>query len=186
MWVVPAFTQVGQASNPSSDRAGSLIEAGQAFLQKRDYVNALKQLEAVKPLLEQSADEFRLGRLLKQIGDLYAARNYYRQSAENYRDAIPLLRKTEQTELVGACLESLAGVSASFGYSTQAIGHYARALAIKSRLNDSKGVLHCHQMLSKLYFSEKNYADALSHNQEVQLLAGDDWATQLFEVELRR
>lgn len=172
------YGQVKQGSNPLPDRAGSLIEAGQAFLQKRDYVKALQQFEAAKPILEQLEDERRLGRLLKQIGDLYTARNYYRQSAESYRTAIPLLRNTDQQELVGECMESLAGISASFGYSAQAIGHYSRALNVKAKLNDSKGVLNCHLMLSKLYFSEKNYAEAFFHNKEAQRLAGKDWATE--------
>jgi len=172
------YGQVGQGGNPLLDRAGSLIEAGQAFLQKRDYVKALQQFETAKPILEQLEDERRLGRLLKQIGDLYTARNYYRQSAESYRTAIPLLRNTDQQELVGECLESLAGISASFGYSAQAIGHYSRALNVKAKLNDSKGVLNCHLMLSKLYFSEKNYTEAFFHNKEAQRLAGKDWATE--------
>jgi two-component system, sensor histidine kinase PdtaS len=172
------YGQVRQGSNPFPDRAASLIEAGQAFLQKRDYVKALQQFEAAKPILEQLEDELRLGRLLKQIGDLYVARNYYRQSAESYRTAIPLLRNTYQQELVGECMESLASISASFGYSTQAIGHYSRALNVKAKLNDSKGVLNCHLMLSKLYFSEKNYTEAFSHNKEAQHLAGQDWASE--------
>ncbi|HOY15973.1 MAG TPA: sensor histidine kinase [Haliscomenobacter sp.] len=173
-----AFAQVNSNATPVADRAANLIEAGQAFLQKRDYVKALKNFEQAKPLLEQQNDEYRLGRLLKQIGDLYSARSYFRQSAEHYRDAILLLRKTGQQELVGDCLESLANINVNFGYSAQAITNYTRALAVKDRLNDTKGMLQCHVMLSKLYFSDKNYELALSHNREAQKLAGKDWATE--------
>ncbi|MBK9491298.1 MAG: hypothetical protein IPO07_22780 [Haliscomenobacter sp.] len=173
-----AFAQVNSNATPAADRAANLIEAGQAFLQKRDYVNALKNFEQAKPLLEQQNDEYRLGRLLKQIGDLYSARTYFRQSAEHYRDAIILLRKTGQQELVGDCLESLANINVNFGYSAQAIGNYTRALAVKDRLNDTKGMMQCQLMLSKLYFSDKNYELALSHNREAQQLAGNDWATE--------
>ncbi len=155
-----------------------MIAAGDAYLQKRDYVNALKQYEQAQPLLQQLGDEYRLGQLLKEIGDVYATRNYFRQSVDHYRDAMPYLKKTGQQELLGACMESMAGISANFGYSTQAIGHYTRALAIKTKLNDSKGAAFCHAMLSKLNFSEKNYEAALSHNQHVQQLAGDDWAME--------
>ena len=173
-----ALAQVNSNATPAADRAASLIEAGQVFLQKRDYVNALKSFDQAKPLLEQQNDEYRLGRLLKQIGDLYSARSYFRQSAEHYRDAITLLRKTGQNNLVGDCLESLANINVNFGYSAQAITNYTRALTVKERLKDTKGMLQCHVMLSRLYFSDKNYELALSHNQEAQQLVGKDWVAE--------
>jgi hypothetical protein len=46
------YGQVGHGNNPLPNRAGNLIEAGQVFLQKRDYVKALQQFEAAKPILE--------------------------------------------------------------------------------------------------------------------------------------
>ncbi|AEE51916.1 sensor histidine kinase [Haliscomenobacter hydrossis] len=180
-WFIPLdliHAQVNSNSTLPADRAGTLIGEGQAFLQKRDYVNALKSFDQAKPLLEQQNDEYRLGRLLKQIGDLYSARTYFRQSAEHYRDAITLLRKTGQLELVGDCLESLANINVNFGYSAQAIANYTRALSVKTRFNDTKGMMQCQLMLSKLYFSDKNYELALSHNREAQQLAGNDWATE--------
>jgi two-component sensor histidine kinase len=39
-------------------------------------------------------------------------------------------------------------------------------------------MLQCHVMLSKLYFSDKNYELALSHNREAQKLAGKDWLAE--------
>lgn len=177
MFAELAFAQVN--SSKPGDKAEVLIATAQALIQKRDYLNALKKFELARPLLEQQADEYRLGRLLKQIGDLYAARTYFRQSAEHYRDAIPLLRKTGQQELVGDCLESLAAINAGFGYSSQAITHYTRALAVKTRYQDATGMLQCHRRLAQLYFSDKNYELALSHNQSAQELTGNDWAAEL-------
>lgn len=174
-----AFAQVKSSTAKPTDKAEVLMETGQVLIQKRDYVNALKSFEQARPLLEQQNDEYRLGRLLKQIGDLYVARNFFRQSAEQYRDAIPLLRKTGQQELVGDCLESLASINASFGYSTQAITNYTRALAVKSRYNDTPGILQCQRMLARLYFLDKSYELALSHNQAAQELAQNDWAAEV-------
>lgn len=173
------FAQVNSGTAKPMDKAEALMEAGRVLIQKRDYINALKSFEQARPLLEQQNDEYRLGRLLKRIGDLHAARNYFRQSAEHYRDAIPLLRKTGQQELVGDCLESLAAMNASFGYSNQAITNYTRALAVKSRYNDTPGMLQCQRMLARLYFSDKNYELALSHNQAAQELARNDWAAEV-------
>lgn len=178
LWGACIVPTIAQRPAEKSDQAGVLLAAGDAYLQKRDYVNALQQYEMAKPLLQQANDENRLGLLLKKIGDVYAARNYYRQSVDYYREAIVLLRKTGQQALLGACLESLAGITASFGYSTQAINHYTRALTIKTKLNDEKGAAFCHAMLSKLHFSEKNYEAALTHNRERQQLSGDDWAAE--------
>lgn len=173
------FAQANFKGEKPMDKVETLIVAGQAMIKKRDYANALKNFEQARPLLEQQNDEARLGYLLKLIGDIYAARTYFRQSAEHYRDAIPLLRKTGQQELVGDCLESLAAINASFGYSNQAISNYTRALGVKSRYNDTKGMLLCNRMLAQLYFSEKDYELALSHNQTAQKLVNDDWVIEL-------
>ncbi len=154
------------------------MEAGNICLLKKDYVNALRYYEKAQPVLLQAKDHFRLGRLLKKIGDLYSARSYFRQSADHYRNAIFYLKKTGQADQVAECWEKLAGIQASFGFSARAIGHYRKALRIKTQLGDTDGTLFCNTMLSKLYFAVKNYDSSLWFNQEVLRQAGADWATE--------
>ncbi|MFN0014346.1 MAG: histidine kinase dimerization/phosphoacceptor domain -containing protein [Saprospiraceae bacterium] len=127
--------------------------------------------------MRQSGDEAALGRLLKSIGDAYAARNYFRQSIDHYREAMPLLRKTEQVRLMADCLQKMAGIQAQFGYSEAAISHFSRALKVNTALGDSTAAADCHARLARLYFSEKNYAEALEHNREaLQMAKGDQVA----------
>ena len=170
---------IGQSGNPVPGPSEAWIASGYQHVQKKDYVAALSLFEQALPLVRASGDEAALGRLLKSIGDVYAGRNYFRQSIDHYREALPLLRKTEQTRLQGECLEKMAGIQAQFGYSENAINHYNRALKIKTALGDDPaGVAYCHARLSRLYFTEKNYEEALVHNREALRLAGTDWATE--------
>lgn len=169
----------GQSGDPATKQAQDWIAAGQRQVQKKDFVAAQRLFEQALPLVRESGDEAALGRLLKSIGDVYACRNYFRQSIDHYREALPLLRKTEQARLQGECLEKMAGIQAQFGYSEPAIQHYNRALKIKTALGDDpEGVAYCHARLSRLYFTEKNYEEALAHNRETLRLAGSDWATE--------
>lgn len=135
-------------------------------MQKKDYMAAQRSFEQALPLVRQSGDAAALGRLLKTMGDLYAVRNYFRQSIDHYREALPLLRSTGQTQLQGDCLERMAGIQAQFGYSEAAMNHYNRALKVKTGLGDQPGMAFCHARLANLYFADKNYEEALAHNEE--------------------
>jgi len=169
----------GQSGNLVPAHAQTWIASGHQQVQKKDYVAALRLFEQALPLVQQSGDDAALGRLLKSIGDVYAGRNYFRQSIDHYREALPLLRKTDQSRLQGECLEKMAGIQAHFGFSENAINHYSRALKVKASLgDDAAGVAYCHARLSHLYFTEKNYEEALAHNREALRLAGTDWATE--------
>lgn len=151
------------------------IAAGDLALQKKDNLSALRAYEHALPLMRQSGDEAALGRLYKTIGDVYVARNYFRQAIDHYREAQPLLRKTEQTQLLADCLEKMAGIQADFGYTEPAINHYNRALKINTGLANQPGMAFCHARLAHLNFLEKNYAEALQHDREATRLAGSDW-----------
>ncbi|MEQ1743869.1 MAG: histidine kinase dimerization/phosphoacceptor domain -containing protein [Saprospiraceae bacterium] len=138
----------------------------------------IREMEQSLPSVRQSGDEAALGRLLKSIGDAYAARNYFRQSIDHYREAMPLLRKTEQARLLADCLQKMAGIQAQFGYSEAAINHFSRALKVNAALGDSAAVADCHTRLARLYFSEKNYEEALAHNREVLRMANGNQAAE--------
>lgn len=151
---------------PATGQAERWIAAGEQQMHKKDYLAAQQSFEQALPLVRQSGDEAALGRLLKTIGDLYAVRNYFRQSIDHYREALPFLRNTGQTQLQGDCLEKMAGIQAQFGFSEAAINHYNRALKVKTGLDDQPGMAFCHARLANLYFADKNYEEALAHNRE--------------------
>lgn len=150
------------------------VQRGMEAFNKKDYIEALRCFNTALPLLSKSGNEAKLGQVNKLIGDVYLARNYYRQSIDHYREALPLLRKTDQLALLGECLEKMAGIQADFGYIPQAINHYNRALVIKNGMNDAAGALFCHQKLSRLYFSQGSYEEALSHNSALLSISGAD------------
>ncbi|HRD81185.1 MAG TPA: hypothetical protein PLL53_10545, partial [Saprospiraceae bacterium] len=150
------------------------VQRGVEAFNKRDYVDALQCFTTALPLVSKSNNEAKLGQVYKFIGDVYVARNYYRQAIDHYREALPLLRKTDQLSLLSESLEKMAGIQADFGYIPQAINHYNRALVIKNGMNDATGALFCHQKLSRLYFSQGNYEEALSHNSALLSISGAD------------
>lgn len=157
---------LAQSPLPAPGQAMHWIAAAEQQLHKNDYMAAQQSFDQALPLVRQSGDEAALGRLLKTIGDLYAVRNYFRQSIDHYREALPLLRNTGQTQLQGDCLEKMAGIQAQFGFSEAAINHYNRALKVKTGLGDQPGMAFCHARLANLYFADKNYEEALAHNRE--------------------
>jgi two-component system, sensor histidine kinase PdtaS len=154
------------------EQASALVQQSQKLFQKRDYVAAQDALEQALRLARQVQDSAAQGRILKLMGDVYAARSYYRKAIEHYREALPLLRQSEQTELMGECLEKMAGIQAEFGYTETAINHYQRALKVKSGLNDRAGMQFCHSRLARIYFAGKQFEKALQHNQQAMELAG--------------
>lgn len=162
---------IAQLIDPQGD---AWVQRGMVAFNKRDHVEALRCFSTALPFISKTNNEAKLGQINKLIGDVYQARNYYRQAIDHYREALPLLRKTDQLTLLSECLEKMAGIQADFGYIPQAINHYNRALVIKNGMNDAAGALFCHQKLSRLYFSQGSYEDALSHNTELLSISGAD------------
>lgn len=154
--------------------AASEMELGVLHFRKHSYAEALEHLEKAKPLLLKLNDEISLGILYKTIGDIYAARSYFRQSFDNYRDAATLLRKTGQLRLLNECQDAMGNIALDFGQPRGALNHFKRSLIIKTSLNDERGIIATNSKLSKIYFSLKQYDSSLYFSREVQRLANED------------
>ncbi|MFN8357255.1 MAG: histidine kinase dimerization/phosphoacceptor domain -containing protein [Spirosomataceae bacterium] len=151
-------------------KANSYMAVGQAFFVKKDYTSALNHLEKAKPIFETLGKEAELGRLLKTMGDVYAAKSMFRQSFDNYREAIAYLRRTGQLKLLNECQDAMGKITLDFGQTNGAINLYKRSLAIKNTLNDTDGIISTTAKLSKIYLSQKQYDSAFYYNQAVQRL----------------
>ncbi len=144
---------------------------GNVYFQKKNYVTALACLEKARPLYIASGNEELLARLYKMMADCYAGRSYYRQAFDYYREANPLLRKTNQLELYGQSLEATGNLVLNFGVPKNALGFYRRSLLTRENLRDTAGIVFCNTMISKIFFSEKNYDSALFFNRAAAQLA---------------
>lgn len=153
------------------DKANNYVSIGNSYFIKKDYATALNHFEKAKPLFIELEKEAELGKLLKTMGDVYAAKSMFRQSFDNYREAIAYLRKTGQLKLMNECQDALGKIALDFGQTNGAIGHYKRSLAIKNTLNDADGIINTTAKLSKIYLSQKQYDSAFYYNQAVQRLA---------------
>ncbi|MFN8306470.1 MAG: histidine kinase dimerization/phosphoacceptor domain -containing protein [Ferruginibacter sp.] len=155
-------------------QAASETELGLLLFRTHAYGEALDHLEKAKPLLQKLNDEISLGIVYKTMGDIYAARSYFRQSFDNYRDAAVLFRKTGQLKLLNECQDAMGNIALDFGQPRGALNHFKRSLAVKTSLNDEKGIVAITSKLAKIYFSLKQYDSALYFSREVQRLAKDD------------
>lgn len=169
------FGQLGRNGEVLRDstlgKANSYVNIGNSYFTKKDYATALNHFEKAKPLFAELGKEAELGRLLKTMGDVYAAKSMFRQSFDNYREAIAYLRKTGQLKLLNECQDAMGKMALDFGQTNGAIGHYKRSLAIKSTLNDADGIINTTAKLSKIYLSQKQYDSAFYYNQAAQRLA---------------
>jgi two-component sensor histidine kinase len=153
------------------NKAQSYVAMGQTYFTKKDYTTALTHFEKAKPLFAELGNDVELGKLLKTMGDVYAAKSMFRQSFDNYRDAIAYLRKTGQLKLLNECQDAMGKIALDFGQTTGALGHYKRSLAVKNSLNDAEGIMSTTAKLSKIYLSQKQYDSAFYYNQATQRLA---------------
>lgn len=157
--------------------AASETELGLLYFRTKGYKEAIVHLEKAKPLLQNLNDEISLGIVHKTMGDIYAAQSYFRQSFDNYREATQLLRKTGQLKLLNECQDAMGNIALDFGQARGAISHFRRSLAVKTSLNDEKGITATNAKLSKIYFSLKQYDSSLYFTREVQRLAKNDIET---------
>ena len=154
-----------------SSKANGYVSIGHSYFTKKDYTTALSYLDKAKPILVELGEEAALGKLLKIMGDVYAAKSMFRQSFDNYRDAIAYLRKTGQLKLLNECQDAMGKIALDFGQTTGALGHYKRSLAVKNSLNDIEGIMATTGKISKIYLAQKQYDSAYYYNQATQRLA---------------
>ncbi len=175
-WVNKALA-VSESINYSAGIASSETELGLLYFRTKGYKEALTHLEKAKPLLLNLNDEISLGIVHKTMGDIYAAQSYFRQSFDNYREATQLLRKTGQLKLLNECQDAMGNIALDFGQARGAINHFRRSLAVKTSLNDEKGIVATNAKLSRIYFSLKQYDSSLYFAREVRRLAKNDTET---------
>jgi two-component system, sensor histidine kinase PdtaS len=157
--------------------ASSYAELGDLFLQKKDYTKALAFYEKAQPILIETGNDHKLGKVLKNTGDIYSVRSYFRQAFDHYREAANYLRRTGQLKLLNECQDAMGNLTLEFGQIRGAINHFKRSLIVKTNLNDDAGVITTTAKISKIYLSLKQYDSALYFNKEVQRLAKNDAET---------
>lgn len=166
-----------QKINYDLGKAQSYVAIGSVYFIKKDYTTTLNHFEKAKSIFSESGNEFELGRLLKMMGNVYAAKSVFRQSFDHYREAITYLRKTRQLKLMNECQDAMGEIALDFGQTAGAIGHYKRSLNIKTALNDTEGIIATTAKISKIHLSQKQYDSAYHYNRVVQRLAKDNAAT---------
>jgi two-component system, sensor histidine kinase PdtaS len=151
--------------------AHSQVMRGNILFKRKNYAQALEYYEKAKPILKQMNDDVQLAGVLKNSGDCYSARSYFRQAFDSYREASVFFRKTGQLKLLNECLDAMGNLALDFGQTRGAITHYKRSLSAKSALNDQPGILATTSKISKAYLTLMQYDSALYFNKEVQHLA---------------
>lgn len=154
--------------------ARGLFQLGQQAFIKRERTRSMDLLTRSRDIFKESGEEIYLGRVLKKMGDVYAAGSYFRQAFDHYRDALVLLRKTNQLGETAEAQEALANLSLEFGVPKNAINAFKRLLTLKSSLSDNAGMISTMFKLSRLYLSLKQYDSALYFTREILQLAGSD------------
>lgn len=166
--------QLAEKSNYTKGQADSYIELGNINVQRNDYLASFEQFSKAIPQLQLLKDEYRLGQVYKQIGDVYAIRSYYREAVDSYREAVSFLRKTGQTKLMNDCFEAMGNITFDLGRFNGAVIYFKRSLNIKTALNDVAGMAGANAKLSKIYISLKNYDSAMYFTREAQRLSKND------------
>jgi two-component sensor histidine kinase len=147
---------------------------GTLYYEQKQYEQALQHFETAIPILEKINAEADLAGLYKKTADIYAKQSFYRRAFDYYRLANPLLKKTGQLQLYGESLTATGNLIVNFSIPKNAINFYKRALVIKENLHDMEGVIISNTMISKIYFSDKNYDSALYYNNIILRLAKDN------------
>jgi tetratricopeptide (TPR) repeat protein len=108
---------------------------------------------------------------LKNCGESYSARSYFRQAFDCYREASHLFRKAGQLKLLNECQDAIGNLTLDFGQTRGAIAQYKRSLIVKNTLKDVPGIVATAMKIAKAYLSLTQYDSALYFNKEVQRLA---------------
>lgn len=165
---------VAEQLNYSSGAAKAALQAGIIYTQQRSYIQAVNLLEKAKEYYAKLKDDYHLAQALKKLGDVYAARSYFRQSSDCYREAAPLLRATGQQAVLSECIDGMGSIAASVGRYKNATVYFNRSLAIKQKLNDRQGIVTTTERLAVAYMNGKQYDSALYFLEAVKLLAPGD------------
>lgn len=154
--------------------AASCVIMGSVLHHQKDYLTATTYLEKAKTIYHDAADEIHFAQVLKQLGDLYAARSYFRQSSDSYREALPLLRKTQQTKLLSECTEGMGNIAATFGRYKNAAVFFQRSLVMKQGLHEEKGIPALMNKLSLAHLNARQYDSALYFIEQLKQLPAAD------------
>jgi two-component system, sensor histidine kinase PdtaS len=155
-----AYAAAEQINYTNGVAAASVLMGG-LLSNGKDYLEATTYLEKAKLIYQNAGNEVLLAQVLKQLGDVYAARSYFRQSSDSYREAAPLLRKTGQTKLLSDCTEGIGTIAATFGRYKNAALFFQRSLVMKQGLHEEKGISALINKLSLAHLNARQYDSAL-------------------------
>jgi tetratricopeptide (TPR) repeat protein len=162
---------LAQKLNDKEKISGSLINIGNVFLYKGEYVNATTQyLQALRLAEEINYTDgidvitANLGAIYYYQGDLAKAETYYRRSLQ-------IDRQENDNEGIASNLESLGVVYVDQKKYNQAFSHFEESRAISERIGNLNGVATAMSGIAKVYEKTGKWQKALEVNRKALPIA---------------
>lgn len=148
------------AALPSCDRAGRLLDAGEALLEKEQYDEAAAVLEEALFIAEDAGDELPVAKACYLLGRAYQKRNRHDEAEAHLQRALSIFRGRGDEGEAAGCLWVMGLVQQRLGNVSRVRELASQALELHESAGARAGVMNDHILLANTHLFLGDYRRA--------------------------
>ncbi len=168
---VKADAPPAQQSDSRLSQADQLLEQGTQQYRTGQPTQAIATLQQALKLYQALADQPKVVKTLRNLGNAYSVMTDYPQAVAFYGQSLDLARKTKNSEGEAAALGNLGVIAISLGKTDQAAAYYQQALTLYRQINDRLGEGQMIGNLAEIAVNQRDFPKAIAAYQQAIVIA---------------
>ncbi|WP_242036819.1 tetratricopeptide repeat protein [Leptolyngbya sp. FACHB-321] len=168
---VKADSPLAQQNGSRQTEADQLLEQGTQQYRTGQPTQAIATLQQALKLYQALADQPKVVKTLRNLGNAYSVMTNYPQAVAFYEQSLDLARKTKNLEGEAAALGNLGVIAINLGKADKAAEYYQQALTLYRQIKDRLGEGQMIGNLAEIAVNQRDYPKAIAAYQQAIVVA---------------
>jgi CHAT domain-containing protein/tetratricopeptide (TPR) repeat protein len=162
---------LSQAADSRLAEADQLLEQGTQQYRTGQPTQAIATLQQALKLYQALADQPKVIKTLRNLGNAYSVMTDYPQAIAFYEQSLDLARKTQNRKGEAAALGNLGVIAISLGKADKAAEYYQQALTLYRQVKDRLGEGQTIGNLAEIAYNQRDFPKAIAAYQQAVVIA---------------
>ncbi len=168
--VAPSATRT-QATDTRQAQADQLLEQGMQQYRTGQPTEAIATLQQALTLYQALADQPKIVKTLRNLGNAYYVMTAYPQATAYYQQSLALAQKGRDRAGEAAALGNLGVITVNLGDAAKATAYYQQALALYREVKDRQGEGQTIGNLAEIAYNKGDYPGAIAAYEQTIAIA---------------
>ena len=160
-----------QQTDSRQSQADQLLEQGMRQYRTGQPTQAIATLQQALTLYQALADQPKLVKTLRNLGNAYYVMTDYSQATTYYQQSLALAQKNRDRNGEASALGNLGVITVNLGDAAKAEAYYQQALTLYRETKDRQGEGQTIANLAELAYNKGNYPGAIAAYQQAIAIA---------------